>query len=154
MPRITPLTTDHQSILECLAVLRLLVGRMETDDDVDPADVRTVMDFMRDIGCECLEHTEQLLLRPALSRATQQELSRRLRTALARHHTVRPLVDDATAVLTSCKRFVMRVHLVNQVDSDPKQDDVVPLLEDSDGVLNDADGQRNVEISDQRGREK
>src|SRR5579884_1431591 len=130
MPRITPLTTDHQSILECLAVLRLLVGRMETDDDVDPADVRTVMDFMRDIGCECLEHTEQLLLRPALSRATQQELSRRLRTALARHHTVRPLVDDATAVLTSRKRFVMHAHLLNKVVSDLIQDEDASLLED------------------------
>src|SRR5437764_1394693 len=103
--RITPVAMDHQLIRECMAVLRLIVDRLETDEFVDPADITTVMQFMQDVGCECLEGTEQLLLRPALSRAKQKRDVVRLKTALARHQTIRPLIDDTTAELTSRKQF-------------------------------------------------
>ena len=64
----TPLATDHQLMREGLEVLRLIGDRVEMGQVVEPGDLTTVLGFLRDVGCECLNHTEQYLLRPALER--------------------------------------------------------------------------------------
>jgi hemerythrin-like domain-containing protein len=153
MQRITPLTTDHQLILECLEVLRLIANRMEAGDFVDPADITTVLEFMRDVGCECLDRTEQLLLRPAMSRAKEKEQFLRLRTASKRHHTIRPLLDDAASVITSRKHFVLHAHLLTKVLQDLIVEEDQWLLENAVELLNDPEGLRSVEMFIARERE-
>jgi hypothetical protein len=97
MQRITTLTTDHPAILEGLDVLRLIADHVEAGDAVEPEDIGIVLDFLRDVGCACLDHTASLILRPALKRAREKIAVQRLRSALACHEVVRPLLDE-TAV--------------------------------------------------------
>ena len=146
MQGITPLTTDHQLILECLEVLRLIVDRLETDEFVDPEDIVTVLEFMRDVGCECLDRTEKLLLRPALSRAKHKDHVKRLKTAMARHHTVRPLFDDAAAEVTSRKHFVLHAHLLTKVVGDLILEEDQWLLQAAIDLLDDPEGMRHVDM--------
>ncbi len=145
MQRITPLTTDHQLILECLEVLRLIVDRMQSDDSVDAADVTTVLDFMRDVACECLDCTQQMLLSPALHRATEKAHIQHLKGAVARHYTVRPAFEDAASVVTSRKHFVLHAHLLTKLVSDLIIDEDRSLLDEAVSLLTDAEGRRMVE---------
>ena len=145
MQRITPITTDHQLILEGLDVLRLIVNRLETDEFVEPEDITAVLSFLRDVGCECLERTEQLLLRPALLRAKKREHVQRLKTALARHAAIRPLFDDTAAGVTSRKHFVLRVHLLTKLVGDLILEEDHSLLQAAVDLLGDPEGQLHLE---------
>src|SRR5438093_1360845 len=138
MQRISSLTTDHQMILECLDILRLIVDRLETDEFVDPADIETVLHFLRDVGCECLDHTEQLLLRPALLRTKRKEQVQRLKSAVARHQAIRPLFDDAAADVPSRKHFVLRAHLLTKLLADLIAEEDHSLLQAAVDLLSDA----------------
>ena len=140
MSRIAPITADHQSILECLGVLQLIADRMEAGDFVDPQDVSTVLEFLRDVGCECLDDTEKLLLRPALQRAKQRELAERLQAALACHQVVRPLFENAAADVGFRKFFVLHAHLLTKLVRDLIQEEEQYLLREVAGLLNDPDG--------------
>ena len=140
MSRIAPITADHQSILECLGVLQLIADRMEAGDFVDPQDVSTVLEFLRDVGCECLDDTEKLLLRPALQRAKQRELAERLQAALECHQVVRPLFENAAADVGFRKFFVLHAHLLTKLVRDLIQEEEQYLLLEVAGLLNDPDG--------------
>jgi hemerythrin-like domain-containing protein len=153
MQRITPLTTDHQLILECLEVLRLIVERMQSDETVDPADIATVLAFMRDVACECLDHTQELLLRPALLRAKNKNHVQHLKAAVARHHTVRPALEDTAAVTTSRKHFVLHAHLLTKVVSDLIIEEDESLLDQAVELLCDEEGRRNIERFIEKERE-
>jgi hypothetical protein len=153
MQRITPVTTDHHLILECLEVFRLMVDRMESDEFVDPADVATILDFMRDVGCECLDRTHELLLRPALLRAKNREHVQRFRSAVKRHHSIRPLLDDATAEVSSRRHFVLRAHLLTKVMGDLILEQDRSLLAEAVGLLDDAEGRHCVELFNEGERE-
>src|SRR5262245_35625228 len=106
MTRITPITTDHQMILEGLEVLQLIADRLEMDESVEAEDICSVMSFLQDVGCKCLHNTEHLLLRPALARARNKELVQRLRTAVSCHAVVGPLVEDAVSEIQFKKYFI------------------------------------------------
>jgi hypothetical protein len=97
MKRMTPISEDHQVILESLTVLRLIAQRVEAGDAVDPADIGMVVGFLRNVGCECLDHTASLILRPALERAKNRFDVQRLQAALGCHVAIRPLLDDTAA---------------------------------------------------------
>lgn len=153
MPRITPLTTDHQLILQCLEVLRLIVDRMDAEESVDAADVDTVLEFMRDVTCECMDRTQELLLRPALLRATQKNHVQRLKAAVARHHTVRPVYEDAAAVAGSRKHFVLHAHLFTKVVSDLIIEEDESLLDEAVDLLSDAEGRLSIERFIEKERE-
>jgi len=80
MSRIAPITAHHPSILECLGVLQLIADRMEAGDFVDPQDVSIVLEFLRDVGCECLADTEKLYqltqeLKAEVARSNKDTLS-------------------------------------------------------------------------------
>jgi hemerythrin-like domain-containing protein len=140
MSRIDPIAAQHQLILECLGVLQLIADRMEAGDFVDPQDVATVLEFLRDVGCECLDGTEKLLLRPALQRTKQRELAERLQTALACHQAVRPLFDNAAADVGFRKFFVLHAHLLTKLVRDLIQEEDQYFLWEVAGLLNDPDG--------------
>jgi len=150
MQRITPLATDHQWILQSLEVLRLMSDRLDADECVDAEDIKMVLGFLLDVGCECLDHTEQLLLRPALLRAQQRQHIQALKSAVARHKTIRPLFEDALAEVTSRKRFVLHASLLSKLLEDIIFEEDHSLLPTVMDLLNDPDGQ----ISIQKFREK
>jgi hypothetical protein len=130
MKRITPIAKDHEVILDGLAVLRLIAGRVEAGVGVDPKDIAFLLDFLRNVGGACLDHTARLILRPALERATESADIRRLRTALACHETVRPLLDDTAADLGVFHNFGKRLtepSTVAPLDDGEKEEDEPPL---------------------------
>jgi len=152
MSRITPITTDHQMILEGLEVLTLMADRLEMEDFVEPDDISAVMNFLRDVGCKCLEHTEHLLLRPALAREKNRQLVRRLKTAVACHQTVRPLFEDAVSDTTPSKSFVLHAHLLTKVIGDLILEEDYDLLEQVGQLLDDAEGHRHIDEFTERER--
>jgi hypothetical protein len=52
---------EHQVVYCGLEVLRLIGERIENQTDVESADIRIVLDFMRDVAHRCLENTEEIL---------------------------------------------------------------------------------------------
>jgi hemerythrin-like domain-containing protein len=145
MPWITPIATDHQMILEGLEVLRLMADRLERHEFVDAEDIATVMGFLRDVGVDCLEHTENLLLRPALLRADQNEQILRLQKALARHQTIRPLFEDTAADVTFQDNFILHAHLFTKTVSDLIFEEDQNLLQGVVELLADPEGRSQVE---------
>ncbi len=153
MQGIPPLTTDHQLILECLEVLRLISERLETEERVETEDIRTVLAFLRDVGCECLAHTEHLLLRPALARARRREDIKLLRTALALHATIPALFDDTASDVTFPKHFVHHAHLLTKLIGDLIFEEDHYLLQATLDLLTDPEGQQSVEKFKEQERE-
>src|SRR5690349_13159616 len=131
MTRITPITTDHQMILEGLEVLQLMAERLEMDESVEADDITAVMSFLGDVGCKCLHNTEQMLLRPALARAKNKQLAKRLKTAVSCHTTVGPLFEDAVSGIAYKKDFVLHVHLLTKVIGDLILEEDQDLLEEA-----------------------
>src|ERR1041385_577087 len=152
MARMTPITTDHQMILEGLEVLTLMADRLEIEDFVDPDDIMAVLSFLRDVGCQWLETTELLLLRPALARAKNRDLAKRLKTAVACHQTVRPLFEDTASDMTSRKYFVLHAHLLTKVIGDLILEEDHEFLEQVGQLLDDADGHRQMDEFTERER--
>jgi hemerythrin-like domain-containing protein len=139
MSWITPIATDHQLILEGLEVLQLIADRLERHEFVDAEDIATVMGFLRDVGVDCLERTENLLLRPALLRADQNEQILRLKKALARHQTVRPLFENTAADVTFQEHFILHAHLFTKTVSDLIFEEDQALLQGAIELLADPD---------------
>jgi hypothetical protein len=86
----------------------LIADRVEAGEVVDPEDIDLVLGFLRNVGCACFDHTARLILRPALERARNGIYVRRLRTVLACHETIRPLLDDTTADVEVFRSFFVR----------------------------------------------
>src|SRR5262245_39742837 len=145
MSRMTPITTHHEMILEGLDVLLLMVDRLELEEFVEPDDITAVLNFLGDVGCKCLEHTEQLLLRPALVRSQRKDLASRLKTAISCHETVKPLFEDAISDIPFRKSFIMHAHLLTKVVGDLILEEDDSLLQEAIDLLNDTDGNRNVD---------
>jgi hemerythrin-like domain-containing protein len=145
MKRMTPITTDHQLILQGLEVLRLIADRLEMDEFVEPDDIVSVLGFLRDVGCECLSRTEHLLLRPALTRAKQKELARRLQRALACHAAVRPLFEDLVSDVNFRKYFILHAHLFTKLVGDLIFEEDHHLLDAAIDLLDDQEGKSNLE---------
>ena len=129
MQPITPIAKDHQVILEGVEVLRWIADRVEAGDAVEPADIAMVLDFLRDVGCACLDQTASLILRPALERAHERADVQRLRVFLACHQTVRPLLNETAADLEYYQIcFGCPPNVKTQpVDSLTTEDDETPL---------------------------
>jgi hemerythrin-like domain-containing protein len=144
MKRTTPITTDHQLILEGLEVLRLIADRLEMDEFVEPEDITCVLGFLRDVGCECLSKTEQLLLQPALSRATQKGLVERLQKALACHAVVSPLFEDLVSDVNFSKYFILHAHLFTKLVGDLIFEEDHHLIDAALDLLQDREGQSSV----------
>jgi hypothetical protein len=132
-------------ILEGLEVLQLMADRLETDDSVEPDDMVTVVRFLQDVGCKCLDNTAHLLLQPALRRAKNRELVQRLKTAVSCHHVVGPLVEDAASEIHSKKYFVLHAHLLTKLIGDLILEEEGDLLTQVVNLLDDQEGHRHLE---------
>jgi hypothetical protein len=89
---------DHQVVFCGLEVLRLIGERTESQADVDDADIRIILDFMRDVAHRCLENTEEIFRLAALDQ--------RLDT----HQRARALFDELGRVqgndfATACRLY-------------------------------------------------
>jgi hypothetical protein len=60
MVAMTARAREHQVVYCGLEVLRLIGERMENQGDVEDADIRVVLDFMRDVAHRCLDNTEDI----------------------------------------------------------------------------------------------
>jgi hemerythrin-like domain-containing protein len=141
----TPLATDHQLMRESLEVLRLIGDRVEVGELVEPGDLTTVLGFLRDVCCECLQKTEEHLLRPALQRAKQEEQIQRFRLALTRRSMVRPLLETTLADTKHTETFVPNSRRLTLLVTDLIFEEDCSLLQEAMDLLNDAEGRRSVE---------
>ncbi len=145
MTRITPITTDHQMILEGLEVLTLIAERLEMNESVETEDINSVLSFLQDVGCKCLHNTEHLLLRPALARAKNKELVQRLRMAVSCHAAVGPLFEDAASEIEFKKYFVLHAHLLIKLIGDLILEEDHDFLEKVVGLLDNPEGQKHLD---------
>ena len=89
---------EHQVVYCGLEVLRLIGERIESEGDVDHADIRIVVEFLRDVGSRCLDNTEDLLRLASLDQRLDNH--RRVRSLLDELHNA-----EGPAFAAACRTY-------------------------------------------------